>query len=135
MNRSVRYGAFLAFQVVTIVFVVGGSSDAGKGKDKKNPEPGTVAAKWDWTITDQSDKLVEKGSFTVRGYVLYHNGKQIGTYDDVLENKIKVMMTHGPLKGTLNLTRKETSPNWSGILERESGGNYNISVVFDRPRK
>jgi hypothetical protein len=132
MNRSLIRSVLLAFQMVAVVCLTCGSAAAQKGVRK--PDPSGNSAKWDWQVTDESDKLIEKGFFTVKGFVIFHHGKQIGNYESASENQVKANISSGRLKGTLNLTRTPPSPNWKGELERQSGGKYQINVVFEKFR-
>jgi hypothetical protein len=96
--------------------------------------PPTITVKWDYDVVDQDDKAVEKGTFFARGFAIFNKmNKRIGTYEDVSETEVKVTITEGKLKGTLDLTKeKPTSLTWKGVLERGSGLTYKISVVFEK---
>jgi hypothetical protein len=87
-------------------------------------------------VYDENGKEIDQGSFTVRGYVIFKDGKRIGTYDDVSATQVKVEITQGRLKGKLDLYKeKESAVNWKGELDSDNkGGKYKIAVVFEKPK-
>src|SRR5438477_6152801 len=109
----------LAFAIVTLVI---GPATAGQRGGHGNGNNVNVVAKWDWSVFDERDKEIERGSFTVRGYVLFKDGRRIGAYDDVSDTQVKVNVTDGRLKGTLDLYKdKASAVNWKGELKNQNG--------------
>jgi hypothetical protein len=131
VTRSIVGRLLVAFAIVALV---GGSALAqrgnrgGGGGNTTNPK-----VKWDYDVVDENDKRVEKGTFLVRGYVLFNkNSRRIGSYEIVSQTHVKVTVTEGKLKGKLDLEREtEESGTWTGELERGSGRKYKITVVFE----
>jgi hypothetical protein len=124
MSRSAIGGVLL---VLVSIALVGGSATAQKAP---------TGAKWDYTIFDEKDKVVEKGVFFARGQVLFNrNNVRIGTYEDVSPTHIKLLVTDGKLKGKLDLKREDPKAlTWKGELERVSGRQLRVTFSFEKLR-
>ena len=88
MFRSIVGGLLLV--CTTAVLVCGLATAAQKGKPGKPVKPGKGgSAKWDYTVVDVNDKLVEKGVFFAKNSQIINKfGKQVGTYEDVSETHV-----------------------------------------------
>jgi hypothetical protein len=134
MIRSISREMLL---VVAIVALVCGSATAAQ-KDKPGTpvRPGNKvgSAKWDYTLVDENNKVVQKGVFFARNsLIINRRGKKVGTYEDVSETYVKVDVDEGHLKGKIELRRDQpTTPAWTGELERPNGGKYKITVTFEK---
>jgi hypothetical protein len=128
MVRSTLGALVVVFAALVLV------SDATAGKDKKgggSGGPNTVV--WAWTTYDDSGKATMKGTWKVKGYVIFNGGgKRVGTYEDVGEGHVKVEIDEFRLTGTLDLRREAGSSQWSGELTRKSGDTLKIKVVFEK---
>src|SRR3954447_13965589 len=82
MLRSMVGGVLLVFAILALV---SGSATAGQKGDKgdKGDKGSKVVAKWDWTVTNENDKFVEKGTWIVKGYEIFNGRNQrVGKYID-----------------------------------------------------
>jgi len=139
MLRSMVSGVLLVFAVLALV---SGSATAvqkgGKGgKGDKADKADKVVAKWDWTVTNEKDKFIEKGTWIVKGYEIY-NGKnrKVGKYQDVDKTHVKLEVFEGRLTGKFDLEKeKESSSEWKGELELpKKAGTYKITAVFEKSK-
>jgi hypothetical protein len=132
MIRSMVGGVVLALAILTLV-----DGPAAYAQKKKGNNPAMIVAKWDWTVTDENDKFVEKGTWIVKGYVIY-NGieKRVGKYEDIDETHVKVEIYEGRLTGKFDLQKeKPSSSEWNGELALPNkGGKYKISSVFEKQK-
>ena len=134
MLRSMVGGVLLVFAILALV---SGSATAEQkgGKGDKGDKGNKVVAKWDWSVTNENDKFVEKGTWIVKGYEIYNGeNKKVGKYEDVDRTHVKLEIFEGRLTGKFDLQKeKESSSEWNGELELpKKAGKYKITAVFEK---
>src|SRR5262245_60598464 len=129
MFRSGIGGTFVA------LFVLGPALIAADKKPALAAPPierGGVV--WKVKVLGDDGKTIEEGRFRAVDFKIYHDRKQIGTYQDITRSHSKVSINHGQhLKGKFDLKMiKVDPPTWEGELERTGGGKYKVVVEFIR---
>jgi hypothetical protein len=122
--------------ILSLFALVVGLTPTAKAKPPVKPSTNdTVIHNWAWTINDEKDKFIEKGNWTVKGFVIFNGAnKRTGTYEMVSETHVKLDMTDGRLKGfKIDLYKeKESTVNWKGEVDTGKNRIYKILVSFKK---
>ncbi len=131
LRRNLGAGFLALAAIVLLGNTLLAAPPKDKDKDKEKSET-SVAAHWDWTMFDDKDKVIEKGSFNVRGFALMKDGRRIGTYSEVSDTEVKVEVEEGKLKGKMTLTKAKASDvNWEGVIDSDKKGqSYKVTFSF-----
>lgn len=125
MNRAFCGSVML---VLASLVLTGTPATAQKGKP-----PAQTSAKWDFTVADATDRVIDKGVFVAKGFTLHHNNKRIGMFTPVSDTQINMDVNHGKLNGKLDLKRDDAkSLMWKGSLSRPGGETYKVTIMFER---
>jgi hypothetical protein len=127
-----RRRSFLTLCLCSSLFAIVGAAHTASAKPKKQNKNDSNG--WVWTYTAQSGKRTESGTFRVRNFEVFKNGKKVGHIDPkgghgLGDKTVLILTDFAPINGRVLLEKTHAKPPvWLGTLNAKDGRKWQFKA-------